>query len=228
MGEIGSGWRASKLLALAELALFAGVFVADHYRLILLSKTPFLLAVAWASLRFRGFRWADVGLTRFRNWPATLALGCAAGAAMELLDLFVTKPLEARFLGRPPDLSDFLPLVGNPKLLLLALVGVWVLAALGEELVWRGYLLNRVAGLFGNARASWALSALLVSAAFGCAHANQGFSGIVQEGFSGLLLAVLYLACGRNLAVPIVAHGVTDTIDVVLIFTGRYPGLPIH
>ena len=144
---------------------------------------------------------------------------------MELLDLFVTKPLEARFLGRPPDLSDFLPLVGNLKLSLLALLGAWVLAALGEELVWRGYLLNRVAGLFGNARASWALSTLLVSAAFGYAHANQGLSGIVQEGFSGLLLALLYLACGRNLAVPIVAHGVTDTIDVVLIFTGLYPGL---
>jgi len=144
---------------------------------------------------------------------------------MELLDLFVTKPLEARFLGRPPDLSDFLSLVGNLKLSLLALLGAWVLAALGEELVWRGYLLNRVAGLFGNTRAAWALSAFVVSAAFGCAHANQGFSGIVQEAFSGLLLAALYLASGRNLAVPIIAHGVTDTIDVLLIFTGLYPGL---
>jgi len=45
---------------------------------------------------------------------------------------------------------------------------------------------------------------------------------------AGLLLGVLYLACGRNLAVPIIAHGITDTIDVVLIFSGRYPGLPIH
>jgi len=40
--------------------------------------------------------------------------------------------------------------------------------------------------------------------------------------------ASFYLACGRNLAVPIIAHGITDTIDVVLIFSGRYPGLPIH
>jgi uncharacterized protein len=223
-----SGWRAGKLLAFGELVLVAGVFIADRYGLVPLSKTPFLLALGWASLRIRGIRWADLGLARFRSWPATLAIGAAAGAAMELLDLFVTKALETRFLGAPPDLSDFVPLVGNVKLTVLALVAVWVLAALGEELVWRGYLLNRVAGLFGGTRAAWAVSALLVSAAFGYAHANQGLSGIVQESFSGLLLALLYFACGRNLAVPIVAHGVTDTIDVLLIFTGRYPGLPIH
>ena len=139
--------------------------------------------------------------------------------------IFLAKPLEARLFGRPPDLSDFLPLVGNLRLSLLALLGAWVLAALGEELVWRGLLLDRVAGLFGNTRASWALSALIVSAAFGCAHANQGISGIVQEGLSGLLLTALYLACDRKLSVPIVAHGVTDTVDILLIFAGWYPGL---
>jgi uncharacterized protein len=227
-GTTGSGWRDGKLLALAEIALVVGIFIASRYGFIPLSRTPFLLALGWLSLRIRDVRWADLGLARFRNWPMTLAIGAGAGTGMELLDLFVTKPLEVRVLGRPPDLSDFLALVGNPKLFLLALVAVWVVAALGEELVWRGYLLNRVAELFGNTRASWVASVLLVSAAFGFAHANQGLSGIVQEGFSGLLLALLYLACGRNLVVPIVAHGVTDTIDVVLIFTGLYPGLPIH
>jgi hypothetical protein len=34
----------------------------------------------------------------------------------------------------------------------------------------------------------------------------------------------VYLICGRNLAVPIVAQGVQDTIDVLLIFVGKYPG----
>jgi membrane protease YdiL (CAAX protease family) len=39
------------------------------------------------------------------------------------------------------------------------------------------------------------------------------------------LLGGLYLATGRNLTVPIVAHGITDTIDFVLIFLGLYPGM---
>jgi membrane protease YdiL (CAAX protease family) len=41
----------------------------------------------------------------------------------------------------------------------------------------------------------------------------------------GLLLGLIYLRTGRNLAVPIIAHGVSDTIDFVLIFFGKYPGL---
>jgi hypothetical protein len=30
---------------------------------------------------------------------------------------------------------------------------------------------------------------------------------------------------GRNLVAPIIAHGVTDSLDSILIFTGHYPGL---
>jgi len=218
-------WTNGRLLAVGELALIAAIFVADAYHLIPLSKTPFLLAVGWLSLRLRGLRWRDVGLSPVRNWSMTLALGVAVGVGMELLDLFVTKPLEVRFLGRPPDLSEFRPLVGNLKLALLGWAFSWTLAAFGEELVWRGYLLNRVAGLFRETRAGWVVSLVLVSAAFGYAHVNQGFVGVLQEGFAGLLLGLVYVACGRSLWVPIVAHGVTDSIDILLIFAGRYPGL---
>jgi membrane protease YdiL (CAAX protease family) len=41
----------------------------------------------------------------------------------------------------------------------------------------------------------------------------------------GLLLGIMYLRTGRNLAVPIVAHGIQDSIDVILIFLGKYPGM---
>jgi membrane protease YdiL (CAAX protease family) len=43
--------------------------------------------------------------------------------------------------------------------------------------------------------------------------------------WDGLLLGALYLACGRNLAAPIIAHGITDTVDVLLMYVGRYPGM---
>jgi membrane protease YdiL (CAAX protease family) len=212
--------------AALEFLIVVAIFIADRHHLVPLSKTPFLLAVGWISLRLRGCRWSDLGLRRFRTWPTTFAIGAAAGIGMELLDLLVTKRIEAAIFGHPPDLSDFLPLVGNVKSTLAALLFVWLVAAVGEELVWRGWLMNRVAGLFGGSRGGWVVSLVAVNAAFGYAHANQGISGIVQEAFAGALLGLLYVACGRSLAVPIVAHGVTDTIDVLLIFTGTYPGLP--
>lgn len=219
-------WRQSPWLAVGEVLLAFAVTVADRFGLVPLSNTPFLFILGWISLRLRGLRWRDVGLVRPPSWLRALAVGSAAGIAMELLALFVTEPLFARLVGRHPDLSDFRPLVGNFGLLLGLLALSWLLAAFGEEMVYRGYLLNRVAGLGQDTRGSWIVSLIVVSAFFGWAHGeSQGLTGMLQEGFAGLLLGLLYLGSGRKLAVPIVAHGVSNTLAFVLIYFGRYPGV---
>ena len=64
-----------------------------------------------------------------------------------------------------------------------------------------------------------------MSAGFGLAHADQGTAGVIENTLNGAMLGGLYLAAGRNLIAPVVAHGVTDTVDVSLMFAGRYPGL---
>ena len=214
-------WRQSKWLILVELAIVGLIFVADAHHLIPVSKTPFLFLLAWISLRLRGLRWRDVGLLRFSNWRTTLLLGVGGGILMELIELFLSQPLLIRLTGKQPDLSDFYALRGNLKLTGLALALTWTLAAFGEEMVWRGYLMNRVADLGNRSRLAWAASLVLVNVGFGFAHSYQGITGIIDEGFMGLLLGLLYLA--TNLSVPIVAHGVADTIDVLLLFTGKYP-----
>jgi hypothetical protein len=54
-----------------------------------------------------------------RRWLVRLGLGTLAGFAMEASSMFVSEPLLARLVGEPADLSDFRPLVGSPKLLVL-------------------------------------------------------------------------------------------------------------
>jgi membrane protease YdiL (CAAX protease family) len=217
-------WRQSPWLALLEFTLVGLVFVANHYHLIPVSRTPFWLALGWISLRVRRLRWRNVGFARPQNRARTLALGVGGGLALELFQLFVTQPLLARATGKQPDLSDFQILHAN---ITYALVGValsWTLAAFGEELVWRGYLLNRVAEVLGGRRGAWIGSLVVVSAVFGCAHNNQGLPGMIEEGLAGFFLGLMYLGTGKNLAVPIVAHGISDTLDVVLLFLGKMPG----
>jgi membrane protease YdiL (CAAX protease family) len=224
-----SSWRQalcdSRLLIFCEIALVASVFIADQHHLILFSKTPYLLVLGWLSMWLRGVRWRDIGLRLKPNWTRLVLAGILAGVAMEALELFVTQPLLASLTGKLPDLSDFKSLVGNWKITLLLIGGAWTLAAFGEEMVWRGYLMNRIAGLFGNNAIAWALSLVLVNAAFGYAHAYQDITGIIENFVAGMLLGLLYLASGRNLIVPIVAHGMTDTIDASIIFSGHYPGM---
>jgi membrane protease YdiL (CAAX protease family) len=218
-------WRESRWLAALEFAIVGLIFFLDWRHLIPLSKTPFLLLLAWVSMRLRGVRWRDLGFARYRSWRLTLVFGILAGAVAETFQLFVTQPLLARLLGKQPDLADFRVLTGNIKWTLIALTLTWTLAAFGEELVWRGYLMNRVAGLGKRTRLAWVCSLLVVNAVFGLAHSNQGVTGIVEEGIAGVLLGLMYLGTRRKLAVPIVAHGVQDTIDMMLIFFGKFPGM---
>lgn len=208
-----------------ELAALVALQLADLHRLVPLSKTPFLFALAWISLRRRGLRWRDVGFARPPSWRRAILVGAAAGIATETLSVLVTQPAFARLAGVEPDLSDFQPLVGRFGLLLVLLVPSWVPGALGEEMVWRGWLLSRLAGLGRSSAVAWAGSLLAASALFGWAHVDQGPAGMLQAGLDGLFLGSLWLAVGRNLVAPVVAHGVANTLAFTLICLGRYPGL---
>jgi membrane protease YdiL (CAAX protease family) len=221
----GKDWRASKWLVIVELLIVVLIFLADFRHLIFFSKTPYLVLFGWLSLRLRRLQWGDVGLSVFRKWNSTIGMGIAAGLLLEGFQLFVSQPILVKVLGKQPDLEDFRPLIGNLKLTLIFLALTWTLAAFGEEMVYRGYLMNRVADLFNRTRGAWIISLIGVHVAFGIAHAYQGWTGIIDEGLSGLLLGVIYLGTGRNLGVPIIAHGIGDTIDFVLIFLGKYPGM---
>jgi membrane protease YdiL (CAAX protease family) len=220
-----ANWRQSKWLALAELVLVALIFVADAQHLILFSTTPWLLLLGSVSLWVRRVGWFRIGLSRYRSWKKTLLVGIAAGVLLELFELFVSQPLLVRLLGKGPDLHSFRFVHGNLKGLFVMLLLAWTLGAFGEEMVYRGYLMNRVADLLNRTRRGWIISLFAVHLGFGLAHAYQGLTGVIDEGLMGLLLGVMYLRTECNLAVPIVAHGVQDTIDFLLLFLGKYPGM---
>jgi uncharacterized protein len=218
-------WQHSVSLALLEFVLIAAIYVGDWLHHVFPSKVPYLLALAWISLRLRGLRWRDVGFRLYREWRTTLGIGIAAGIGIELLELFATQPLLARITGQMPDLSAFSRVAGNLPWLALSLALTWTLFAFGEELVFRGYLMPRIAGLFGRTRGAWVLALASASVVFGLSHFQQGITGISENLIDGFLLGALYLRFGCNLAIPIIAHGVTDTIDFLLLFLHRYPGL---
>ena len=221
----GWAWRDSRWLVVVEFILVAAVYVARQQHILKVSATPYLFLLAWISLRLRRIPWKQMGFTRYRSWGRTLLLGIGAGVGLELFDLFGKQPLLTHLLGKPPDLSGFPAVRGNLKFALFMIAVIWILAAFGEELVYRGYLMNRVADLGRGTRTAWIVSLFVISVLFGFAHYQQGLTGIIEEGSDGLILGLMYLASRRNLAIPIVAHGVCDTIDIVLLFLGKYPGL---
>jgi len=215
-----------RLWAAAELLLAGALVVgANVYDVVPVSETPWLILIGWLSLRLRGRSWRSLGLTRPPGWMRTIGMAIVAGVALQLLSEFVLEPLVARLTGATPDLSSFRPLVGNLPATLGMLALVWTLAAFGEEMGYRGYVLERAAALGHGSNTAYLVAMVLVSVLFGLGHFYQGVAGVVGSTFSGLFFGVLYLGTGRNLWLPILAHGFSDTIGLALIYLGLVPKL---
>ena len=179
-----------------------------------------ILLFGWLSLWVRRSSWRQAGLARPAHWPRTVLAAVVIGVAYDMLDIRVLVPTLHRLTGEALELGQFNSVQGDLGGLLLYLAVTWSLAAFGEEMAYRGYVLNRLADALGRNTLSWTLTAIVVSVAFGFAHGAQGVTGILDNIVAGLLFAILYLASGRNLWLPILVHGVVDTSSFVLLYLG--------
>ena len=118
-----------------------------------------------------------------------------------------------------------MPLVGDEWQLARWLLISWTLAGFAEEVVFRGWILTRLAEVGRYSTSAWLAAVVVSSVAFGAVHVYQGLSGMVATGLTGLVLAGVYLGTGRNLWAAIATHGVLDTAGFVLIYLGLYPGI---
>lgn len=178
----------------------------------------FGMLLVWLSLQRRGQTWASIGLGRPESFVRTsvMALGVAVAVFVMLqvlLQLIILPVFGA------PDSSRFARIAGNRLLLAGGLFSVWTAAAFGEEIIFRGYLVSRLAELLGEARWAWVGAVVTQSLVFGVMHFYQGLSGIVITGVVGLLFGFAYLAVRRNLWVLVLAHGFIDTFSLVTIYS---------
>ena len=131
----------------------------------------------------------------------------------------VIVPCAVWLTGVPLDLSVF-GKPGDKQALWMWLGQAWTLAAFGEEMVFRGYLIRRVCDLVGDATAGRAIALIASSSLFGLAHSYQGPAGVIAAGTIGGILASVF-ACGRNLWTVILCHGLVDTAAVTALYFDR-------
>ena len=187
----------------------------------------FVLAlVLW--LKLRGEKLSDFGLIVPRRWLLYAALGLGLAMVDIVLDGIVrsvSTPLIVSWTGADPHLDQktFAELQGNLPLFLMVLPSIWLFAAFGEEFLYRGYLLNRIAQILGGSGAAWALAVVGQAVAFGLAHFYQGPVGMFPIFVGAVLSGTVSVAWGRNLWPVMVAHGLVDTLG----FTFLYLGIPL-
>ena len=171
-----------------------------------------LLVLAWAAVTRTP--WRELGFVRPRSWLATLALGILSGVALKLLLKILLLPL----LGAPPVNAAYHFLAGNTAALPGMLFTVVVGAGIGEEIVFRGFLFQRLGRVLGSGTAAKAAIVLLTSALFGVVHyPDQGLAGAQQAALLGLVVGTIFAATGR-IWLPIVAHAAFDVAAVLIIY----------
>ncbi len=154
--------------------------------------------------------------------PATrrdVVIGVAAALVFYAAAKLVVGPVIESAFGVQRDLSRFDALRGNAALAAKLFVGIWLTAAFAEEVLFRGFLWAQLRKLLGDGRGAQAAFVALSAALFGAVHSYQGVAGVLQTGFFGGAFAVLFLACGRRLWANVLAHGLFDSISLLLIFT---------
>ncbi|HYI64907.1 MAG TPA: CPBP family intramembrane glutamic endopeptidase [Allosphingosinicella sp.] len=171
-----------------------------------------LLVLLWA--RRSRTPWRAIGLVRPKSWIGGLAAGLALGIAFKL----VMKALVMPMLGADPVNQAYHYLAGNtatlPAMLFLILVG----AGFGEEMVWRGWMFERLGRLLGESAGAKAAIVLVTAALFGLVHyPEQGLPGVQQAVIVGLVFGAIFAAAGR-LWMLICAHAAFDLTALALIY----------
>jgi membrane protease YdiL (CAAX protease family) len=180
------------------------------------------ITVASVVLKLRGAGWREIGMARPQSWPRTALLGVGA-LVISLIVVVAVQVVALNLPGlaaEPADVSRFNPLEGNLPLLLGYIILAWTVAAFGEEMLFRAFLMSQLARVFQNTKAGWALALMGSSILFGLAHYQEGLVGMLYNGAFGLVLGSVYLNTRRNLWVTIIAHGLINTLRFVLVFGG--------
>ncbi|WP_137680169.1 CPBP family intramembrane glutamic endopeptidase [Aurantiacibacter suaedae] len=174
------------------------------------------VGAAWLILRRPGTFATALGLIQVASWPRTLAL--AALAAGGTFAIFSVDGAALRLVGLPsPAVGETIALATqSPAHLAMWIVLVaWLGAGFGEEVLWRGFLIDRLARLPALARSPMAV--LVVQAAvFGLAHAYQGAAGVVITGLIGLWFGLIRHVAGGAIWAGAIGHAAVDTVMLSL------------
>lgn len=209
-----------------QIAVIAAVFVATLALLRLAGVAlvgPLAVAVACCVAWMLEGREADPRLAWGLQRPASIGragLWSLAALGLGYLAAVIAVLLATHGFGWPmQNTGRIAQLVATPWGLAGMLAIAWSTAAVGEELLFRGFLQSRLRRLLGRWRFAGLLAVALQAVPFGLSHAYQGATGILLTGAVGFAFGLIALR-KRNLWPVIVAHGLMDTLSLVGLHLG--------
>jgi membrane protease YdiL (CAAX protease family) len=209
--------RDNKFLVAAEVIFVSAfLFIIPYLEFVgLTSALLVVIGLLWLS----GNNWSKLGMARPSSWRRTVLIGLSAGLFFTFfLHPFIIDPIIIYLVHTRPNLQVFSSVHHNIVFFIGTLISAWTSAAFAEEMIFRGYLMNRLADLFGHNALGWTIALIVQAVVFASGHSYQGLAGMLSVGSDGILLGLLYLSTKRNLWNCVIAHGLIDTIAFFFLF----------
>lgn len=205
VAAIGLAWLFSRYWLYPRLGL------PDNAPLLLRPLLGF--AVAWLLIRFAGQRWRDLGLRRPGNLASAL-LGTVVLFTLVYLASTRLVPVLAGLFSATPGPVFLGYIRGNTVAFVGWIAIAWSVGGFAEELLFRGFLIDRASAAFGSGWLAGAGAVSLQAALFGLMHLHQGSLGLVFSATMAVIYGVVYLSCGRNLWPLILVHGAWNSVAI--------------
>ena len=159
-----------------------------------------------------------------------LALWTIAALVLTLLGGGIAEGIATSLISTPEGSSSalnetmqnrFVNVPGNISVYLFWIAVSWIIGGFVEELLFRGFLINRFEHLFRRLPFAVFYGILIQAIIFGQQHYYyQGMTGLVATAVIGLLSGVIFVVCGRRLWPLILSHGLANTLGMTMLFLG--------
>ncbi|WP_276390087.1 CPBP family intramembrane glutamic endopeptidase [Eudoraea chungangensis] len=214
---MNKAFLSTKLTAVIAIILCCGLYLTGYFQIIFAA----LIVLIASAIEYRKKLFSALGFQRKKTTLKSLFIHAPLiGIALFLFYGYIMIPIVTYLTGKPMDFSVFEQFKGDLSATLSLLLFIWISAAFGEEIVFRGYLMKQFTKFFGSGKISLVINIILFGFLFGLIHAYQGISGQILSGIIGMLLALIFHIRKNDLWFNIVLHGCFDTVAVVYIYHG--------
>lgn len=207
----------TNLTPIITIIILCLLYASGHFKMI----TASLIIFVASAIEYKKGLFKSLGFQRKRlDIKSLLIIAPLLGATFFLFYYYIMVPSVTYITGQAIDFSVFEPFKGDLPATLSLLGFIWLSAAFGEEIVFRGYLMRQFTKFFGAGKISLVINILLFGFLFGWVHAYQGITGQIVAGITGMFLAVIFHVRKSDLWFNIALHGFIDTVAVVFMYYG--------
>jgi len=185
---------------------------------VLISFIGVMLYLVISRNRRDNFR--SIGFVKPPGWVRTVLISLALGIAIQMSFQILFDPLIEMATGSKIDLSALSSIRGNLTVFLYLLAIGWGVGGFLEEILFRGFLLTRIAGVFTNRALGNALGIAATAFAFGFSHLYQGWSGVISTAVIAALFGVIFVSSRKVLWYCILTHGFVNTVGLTIMYLG--------